>query len=177
MRVTFIRNNARWQGTSGHCHACLTDVGRPMLVYHSVHAFQSIDPSEARKSVRKKRTLIWKRVIFQNFRKVRFRVPLFFFLFFIWKCWLLSKKCRACVMLWKSVYGRRFKSIYSSDIVHLILHLMWLISICHHYKKQETNAILRKMKIRLNRYDYQSVKRWIFIRKILNVQSKNKCSN
>lgn len=35
MRVTFIRNNARWQGTGGHCHACLTDVNRPWLVHHS----------------------------------------------------------------------------------------------------------------------------------------------
>lgn len=151
---------------------------RPTDARLSFRACFSIDRFIRSTKIRaKKRTLIWRRVIFQNFRKVRFRVPLFFFLFFIWKCWLLSKKCRACVMLWKSVYGRRFKSIYSSDIVHLILRLMWLISICHHYKKQETNAILRKMKIRLNRYDYQSVKRWIFIRKILNVQSKNKCSN
>lgn len=151
---------------------------RPTDARLSFRACFSIDRFIRSTKIRaKKRTLIWRRVIFQNFRKVRFRVPLFFFLFFIWKCWLLSKKCRACVMLWKSVYGRRFKSIYSSDIVHLILHLMWLISICHHYKKQETNAILRKMKIRLNRYAYQSVKRWIFIRKILNVQSKNKCSN
>lgn len=151
---------------------------RPTDARLSFRACFSIDRFIRSTKIRaKKRTLIWRRVIFQNFRKVRFRVPFFFFLFFIWKCWLLSKKCRACVMLRKSVYGRRFKSIYSSDIVHLILHLMWLISICHHYKKQETNAILRKMKIRLNRYDYQSVKRWIFIRKILNVQSKNKCSN
>ena len=29
MRVTFMRNNARWQGTGGHCHACLTDVDGP----------------------------------------------------------------------------------------------------------------------------------------------------
>lgn len=35
MRVTFIRNNARWQGTGGHCHACLTDVNRPWLVHRS----------------------------------------------------------------------------------------------------------------------------------------------
>lgn len=151
---------------------------RPTDARLSFRACFSIDRFIRSTKIRaKKRTLIWRRVIFQNFRKVRFQVPLFFFLFFFWKCWLLSKKCRACVMLWKSVYGRRFKSIYSSDIVHLILHLMWLISICHHYKKQETNVILRKMKIRLNRYAYQSVKRWIFIRKILNVQSKNKCSN
>lgn len=150
---------------------------RPTDARLSFRACFSIDRFIRSTKIRaKKRTLIWRRVIFQNFRKVRFRVPLFFFLFFL-KCWLLSKKCRACVMLWKSVYGRRFKSIYSSDIVHLTLRLMWLISICHHYKKQETNVILRKMKIRLNRYDYQSVKRWIFIRKILNVQSKNKCSN
>lgn len=137
MRVTFMRNNARWQGTSGHCHACLTDVGRPMLVYHSVHAFQSIDSSEARKSVRKNAPLSGEEWFFRIFGKCDFEFSLFFFLFFL-KCWLLSKKCRACVMLWKSVYGRRFKSIYSSDIVHLILRLMWLISICHHYNKQET---------------------------------------
>lgn len=74
---------------------------------------------------------------FRIFGKCDFEFLSFSF-FFFWKCWLLSKKCRACVMLWKSVYGRRFKSIYSSDIVHLILHLMWLISICHHYNKQET---------------------------------------
>lgn len=112
---------------------------RPTDARLSFRACFSIDRFIRSTKIRaKKRTLIWRRVIFQNFRKVRFRVPLFFFLFFIWKCWLLSKKCRACVMLWKSVYGKRFKSIYSSDIVHLILRLMWLISICHHYNKQET---------------------------------------
>lgn len=142
---------------------------RPTDARLSFRACFSIDRFIRSTKIRAKKNapLSGKEWFFRIFGKCDFEFLSFSFFFFLEMLTPLEKVSSmhnameiACICY---VYGRRFKSIYSSDIVHLILHLMWLISICHHYKKQETNAILRKMKIRLNRYDYQSVE--------LNVES------
>lgn len=82
-----------------------------MLLYRSIH------PKHENPCEKKERTLIWRRVIFQNFRKVRFRVSLFFFFFFLEMLTPLEKASSMRNAMEKSVYGKRFKSIYpSSDI-------------------------------------------------------------
>ena len=72
-----------------------------------MHAFVSIDPSEARKSVRKKRT-------HPCLEESGFSLFLFFFLEMLTP---LEKASSMRNAMEKSVYGKRFKSIYpSSDI-------------------------------------------------------------
>ena len=84
-----------------------------------MHAFVSIDPSEARKSVRKKRTHPYlEESDFSEFSESAISsFSLFLFFFFLEMLTPLEKASSMRNAMEKSVYGKRFKSIYpSSDI-------------------------------------------------------------
>ena len=83
-----------------------------------MHAFVSIDPSEARKSVRKKRTHPYlEESDFSEFSESGISIFSFFFFFFLEMLTPLEKASSMRNAMEKSVYGKRFKSIYpSSDI-------------------------------------------------------------
>lgn len=84
-----------------------------------MHAFVSIDPSEARKSVRKKRTHpCLEESDFSEFSESAISsFSLFLFFFFLEMLTPLEKASSMRNAMEKSVYGKRFKSIYpSSDI-------------------------------------------------------------